>query len=174
VLLIAVPGRVCAIGIFHQTNLKEGKLMTCRLLGLVVLACVLGAGIAIAAENPIKERKELMKGNGDAAKGVTAMLKGEKPYDAKDAEMAMNTINASIVKFVTLFPKGSETGGETAAKPEIWTSKAEFDEIAKHLDAATAKAAAAAPSGLDGFKTAMADVGKNCKACHEKFRFEKK
>jgi cytochrome c556 len=93
---------------------------------------------------------------------------------AKEAETAMNTINRSIVKFVTLFPQGSETGGDTAAKPEIWTSKAEFDAIAKQLDAATAKAAAAAPGGLDGFKAAMADVGKSCKACHEKFRAEKK
>jgi cytochrome c556 len=145
-----------------------------RSLGLAVLSGILGAGFAIAAEDPIKERKDLMKGNGDAVKVVTPMLKGEKPYDAKEAETAMNTINRSIVKFVTLFPQGSETGGDTAAKPEIWTSKAEFDAIAKQLDAATAKAAAAAPGGLDGFKAAMADVGKSCKACHEKFRAEKK
>jgi cytochrome c556 len=148
--------------------------MTRRSLGLVVLSGILGAGIAIAAEDPIKERQQLMKSNGDSVKAVTAVLKGEKPYDAKDAEMAMKTINGSIAKFVTLFPQGSETGGDTAAKPEIWTSKAEFEAIAKQLDVATAKAAAAAPSGLDGFKTAMADVGRSCKACHEKFRADKK
>jgi cytochrome c556 len=145
-----------------------------RSLGLVVCSGILAAGIAVAAQDPIKERKQLMKDNGDAAKLVTAMLKGEKPYDAKAAETAMKSINASLATFVTLFPKGSETGGDTAAKPEIWTSKSEFDSIAKQLEAATAKAAAAAPGGLDGFKTAMGDVGKNCKSCHEKFRVEKK
>jgi cytochrome c556 len=145
-----------------------------RSLGLIVCSGVLAAGIAAAAQDPIKERKQLMKDNGDAAKLVTAMLKGEKPYDAKAAETAMKSINTSLATFVTLFPKGSETGGDTAAKPEIWTNKAEFDSIAKQLEAATAKAAAAAPGGLDGFKTAMGDVGKNCKSCHEKFRVEKK
>ena len=73
-----------------------------------------------------------------------------------------------------MFPKGSETGGETAAKPEIWDNKAEFESIAKDLQSATAKAAAAAAGGLDAFKVAFGGVGKNCKSCHEKFRFEKK
>ncbi|MBI4724384.1 MAG: cytochrome c [Rhodomicrobium sp.] len=139
----------------------------------VVLSGILAAGAAIAADGPIKERKQLMKGNGAAVKGVTAMLKGEKPYDAKEAGKAMKDINGSIAKFVKLFPEGSETGGETAAKPEVWLDKAEFDQIAKNLEAATAKAASAAAGGLDGFKTAMGDVGKACKSCHEKFRFDK-
>ncbi len=148
--------------------------MTRVSLTLVMICGIFGAGIAFAAEDPIKERRAIMKSNGDAVKGVSAMLKGEKPYDAKEAETAMKSINGSITKFVTLFPKGSETGGETAAKPEIWNNKDEFETIAKQLDGATVKAAAAAPNGLDGFKTAMGDVGKNCKACHEKFRFDKK
>jgi cytochrome c556 len=145
-----------------------------RSLSLVVCSGILAAGIAVAAQDTIKERQQLMKDNGEAAKLVTAMLKGEKPYDAKEAETAMKSVNASIAKFVTLFPIGTETGGDTAAKPEIWANKAEFESIAKQLDAVTAKAAAAAPGGLDGFKTAMAEVGKACKACHEKFRVEKK
>ena len=149
--------------------------MTSRSFGLVVvLAGVLGASVAIAADDPIKERKQLMKGNGDAVKGVVAMLKGEKPYDGVEVQKAMKDINKSLATFVTLFPKGSETGGETAAKPEIWDSKAEFESIAKDLEAATAKAAAAAPGGLDAFKAAFNDVGKTCKSCHEKFRVEKK
>ncbi len=144
-----------------------------RSLGILIFASVASAGIAIAAEDPIKERQQLMKNNGDAVKAVTAMLKGEKPYDASAAEAAMKSINGSIAKFITLFPKGTETGGDTAAKPEIWTNKAEFDAIAKQLDEATAKAALASASGLDSFKMAMGDVGKSCKACHEKFRVNK-
>jgi cytochrome c556 len=148
--------------------------MRYRSLGLVICSGILAAGMAIAAEDPIKERRQLMKDNGDAAKLLTAMLKGEKPYDAKEAQTSIKSINTSIAKFVTLFPNGTETGGDTAAKPEIWTDKAEFESIAKQLDAVTGKAAAAAPGGLDSFKTAMGEVGKTCKSCHEKFRFEKK
>jgi cytochrome c556 len=149
--------------------------MTSKSFGIVVvLAGIFGASIALAADDPIKDRKELMKGNGKAVKGVVAMLKGEAPYDGGAVAKAMKDINGSLTTFVTLFPKGSETGGETAAKPEIWDSKAEFESIAKDLGAATAKASAAAPSGLDAFKVAFGDVGKACKSCHEKFRFEKK
>jgi cytochrome c556 len=142
-------------------------------LGLV-FACVIGTGFAMAAGDPIKDRKELMKGNGDAMKAVGAMLKGEKPYDAKAAGDAMKSIGGSVDKFLTLFPKGSETGGDTAAKPEIWAAKADFDSIGKALKEGTAKAEKAAAGGLDSFKAAMGDVGKNCKACHEKYRVEKK
>ncbi len=141
---------------------------------VVILTAILGASVAFATDDPIKDRRELMKGNGKAVKGVVAMLKGEKPYDGVAVEKAMKDINGSLLTFVTLFPKGSETGGETAAKPDIWDNKAEFESIAKDLQAATAKAAAAAPGGLDAFKVAFGDVGKTCKSCHEKFREEKK
>jgi cytochrome c556 len=147
--------------------------MTKRVLGFALLAGFVAASAAVAADDPIKQRKELMKGNGAAVKGVAAMLKGEKPYDGAAVEKAMKDIGGSVATFVTLFPKGSETGGETAAKAEIWQSKAEFDGIAKDLEAATATAAAAAAGGLDGFKAAFGPVGKACKACHEKFRAEK-
>ncbi len=149
--------------------------MTRSSVGLVaVIIALFGTSVVFASDDPIKDRKELMKGNGKAVKGVVAILKGEAPYDGVAVEKAMKSVNTSLATFVTLFPKGSETGGETAAKPEIWDNKAEFNSIAKDLEAATAKAAAAAPSGLNAFKVAFGDVGKTCKACHEKFRFEKK
>jgi cytochrome c556 len=140
---------------------------------VVVLTAILGTGVALAVEDPIKERKQLMKGNGEAVKGIVAVFKGEKPYDAEDAAKAMTEINKSLATFVTLFPKGSETGEDTAAKPEIWDDKAEFESKAKDLEEATAKAAAAATGGFDSFKVAFGDVGKACKACHEKFRIKK-
>jgi cytochrome c556 len=144
-----------------------------RVIGITLLAGFFAASAAVAADDPIKQRKELMKANGASVKGVVAMLKGEKPYDGAAAEKAMKDISGSLPTFITLFPKGSETGGETAAKAEIWESKAEFDTLAKDAEAATAKAAAAAAGGLDGFKAAFGPVGKACKACHEKFRAEK-
>ena len=143
--------------------------------GLVaVITAILGVSVAFAADDPIKDRKDLMKGNGKAVKGVVAMLKGEAPYDGAAVQKALTDVNKSLATFVTLFPKGSETGGETAAKPEIWEDKADFEAKAKDLEAATAKAAAAAPGGLDAFKVAFGPVGKACKACHEKYREEKK
>lgn len=142
-------------------------------LSLAVVVICAASGLAFAAGDPIKERQDLMKGNGDAVKAVTAMLKGEKPYDAKAAAAAMKSIGGSLDKFVTLFPTGSEKGGDTAAKPEIWANKADFETIAKATKENAAKAEKASAGGLDSFKAAMVDVGKGCKGCHEKYRVEK-
>ncbi len=141
-------------------------------LGLV-FACVFGSGLAFAAGDPIKERKDLMKGNGDAMKAVGAMLKGEKPYDAKAAADAMKSIGGSVDTFLTLFPKGSETGGDTTAKADIWTNKTDFDSLGKALKEAAGKAEKAAAGGMDSFKVAIGGVGKSCKGCHEKYRVKK-
>lgn len=141
-------------------------------LGLV-FACVIGSGLALAAGDPIKERKELMKGNGGAMKAVGAMLKGEKPYDAAAAGDAMKKIGGSVDEFLTLFPKGSETGGDTTAKADIWTNKADFDTLGEALKDAAGKAEKAAAGGMDSFKVAIGGVGKACKGCHEKYRVKK-
>ena len=56
--------------------------MTRRSAGLVaVITAILGVSVAFAADGPIKDRKDLMMGNGKSVKGVVAMLKGEAPYD---------------------------------------------------------------------------------------------
>ena len=64
--------------------------MTSRSAGLgAVIIALFGASVVFASDDPIKDRKEVMKGNGDAAKTVVAMLKGEKPYDGAAVEKAM-------------------------------------------------------------------------------------
>ena len=53
-----------------------------RSAGLVaVITAMFGVSVVFASDDPIKDRRDLMKGNGKAVKGVVAMLKGEKPYD---------------------------------------------------------------------------------------------
>ena len=48
-------------------------------------AIVLGLTAAMAQQDVIKQRKDLMKANGDKAKIATAMVKGEKPFDLATA-----------------------------------------------------------------------------------------
>ena len=140
---------------------------------IILLATILFAavGSALAQDNPIKERQALMKKNSDATQLVSAMLKGETPYDAAAAAEAMTGINGNMDKIVTLFPEGSAAGSD--AKPEIWEDKADFDAKAETVEEATAKAAEAAPGGKDSFQAAFADVGQGCKGCHEKYRVDK-
>lgn len=139
-----------------------------------VLTGALGISLAFAQGSPIKERMEIMDANGKAMKVASDMAKGEKPFDAKAAADAMKAINASVDKFVTLFPDGSEKGNDTRALPAIWKNKQDFTDWGKQLKEDTAKAQTAAAGGLDSFKAAVAEVGKTCGGCHKDYRAEKK
>jgi cytochrome c556 len=101
------------------------------------------------------------------------MVKGEIPFDAAKAAASMNTIAGMWTEFATLYPKGTETGGETTAAPKIWETFADFDAQGKKMAADAAKAATAAAGGADAFKAAFGDVTKSCKSCHDVYRVKK-
>jgi cytochrome c556 len=101
------------------------------------------------------------------------MVKGEVPFDAGKAKAAMDTIGKNWGEFATLFPKGSETGGETTAAPKIWQSFEDFESKGKKMAADAVQASTAAGQGLEAFKAAFGEVAKNCKGCHQEFRIKK-
>jgi cytochrome c556 len=141
--------------------------------GIVLAALSLAvAGTALAQDNPIKARQDLMKKNGEATKLVNQMLKGDKPYDAAAASTALTGIAGTLDQFITLFPEGS-VGKDTEAKPDIWKNRKDFDDWAKGLKDESLKAAKAAASGADALKPVFAEVAQYCKGCHEKYRIEK-
>jgi cytochrome c556 len=110
--------------------------------GVAALAtiAVVASGIGVA-QDAIGQRKAIMKSVGGSTKTGSQMVKGEVPYDAAKAAEAMGTIASAWANFAKLFPKGSETGGETTASPKIWESFADFDAKGKKFasDAAAAQ-----------------------------------
>jgi len=139
----------------------------------VTAAVALGVSIAVAQQDPIAARKALMKANGDEAKIGAAMAKGEQPFDLAAARKIFATFEDAAAKMPSLFPPNSKTGGETAARPEIWENmedlKARFAKFG-----ADAKDAEGKVTDLDSFKAAFGAIGKNdCGGCHEKYRVKK-
>jgi cytochrome c556 len=128
------------------------------------------AGMAIGQDTPIPARQELMKMNGAAAKAASDMIKGTTPYDATKAADAMKIIASGIEEFPSLFPPGSESGGDTKASAKIWEDMAGFEAAAAKLAADAKAAEAAAANGVDAFKAAFAAVGADCGGCHETYR----
>jgi cytochrome c556 len=141
---------------------------------VLAAAAVALAVTAVAAQSdPIAARKALMKKNGDEAKIVTAMVKGEAPFDATKAQAAFATFADSAAKATALFPDNSKTGGDTAALPAIWENKADFDARLTKFGAA-AKEAEGKVKDLDGLKATWGGFAKeNCGGCHEKYRVKK-
>jgi len=146
-----------------------------RALAVAALSTVVSVSSALADEakhdlppGPIHDRHELMEGVGANAKKIGAASKAGKPGDAV---APAEEIAAALVKFPGMFPAGSESP-LSRAKPEIWTQKAKFDEMAKRGQEAALALAAAAKAGSD-LKGTSVDMFKTCKACHDDFRLPK-
>lgn len=145
-----------------------------RLLKIVTVfvpALVLGASVAVSADDPIAARKALMQGNGTAMKAVVPMLKGEIEYNPVVAELAMRHLEGTGFALPKFFPDDSKTG-DTKAAPAIWERRAEFEAAAEKLAKTSMAAVEAAKGGLDSFKASFGAVAENCKNCHQEFRLE--
>lgn len=100
---------------------------------LVYMTALIGAPLAIAhggATGIVKERMDLMDDLKGAMKGLSAMFKGERPYDADAVRTAAVLIRDNSGEVITsLFPKEGAKG-HTEAKPEIWQQWSRFEEMA--------------------------------------------
>ena len=146
-----------------------------RVSRVVLFACLVaigGAGVQ-AADDAVKQRMELMKGVGDSTKLGGGMVRGQVPYDAKQAMDAMIIIVETPDKFVELFPEDSKTHPETEAAPAIWENWDDFKQRLQKFKADAENAAASTEKGLDSFREAFVQMAENCKSCHEKYRIKK-
>lgn len=143
--------------------------------GVAILSAIaiVASGVGIA-QDAIGQRKAFMKSVGGATKTGSQMAKGEIPFDAAKASEAMGTIASGWGDFAKLFPKGSETGGETTASPKVWETFDDFDAKGKKFASDAAAAQKAAANGADAFKASFGEVAKNCKGCHDVYRVPKK
>ena len=139
-----------------------------RILGALSIVA-LGATMVLAQNlAPIKERQEIMKKINDETKLLTAMAKGEAPFDAAKMSATLTPWDAAGKKYVTLFPDDSKTGEKTRAKAEIWQNKADFE--AKMTDFLKVVGTVKVATTADAFKAGYANLGKACDNCHEKYR----
>ena len=140
---------------------------------LAVAAFAIGVG-AVAAQqlDVIAQRKALMKQDGDRAKLLAAMARGDAPFDAAKAKAAFAGFVEVAEKSQTLFPDDSKTGGDTTAHSRIWENKADFNARLTQFGA-DSKAAEASVQDLASLKAAVAVVSKSCSGCHELYRASK-
>ncbi|NKB53385.1 MAG: cytochrome C556 [Rhizobiaceae bacterium] len=135
---------------------------------MMIAASLVFIGSAQAAGDAAKERQAVMKQNGAAIRALAQMAKGQTPFDAAAAQLAMRTMNTAALGFGYMFPEGSETGSKTRAAPAIWSDRAGFDAaVAKYIAATSVTI-----SDLGGLKAAMGAVGPNCGSCHKAYRTE--
>ncbi|MDF2372725.1 MAG: cytochrome c [Rhizobiaceae bacterium] len=127
------------------------------------------AGVALGGDNPIADRKAIMKNTGAAADAGGAMLKGEVEFNLAAAQLILRTMNSTAHAVTYLFPEGSETGMETTAAPSIWSDPAGFQAIADKMAADSS----AKVTDMDSFKAAFGATTASCGACHQGYRIKK-
>ena len=147
------------------------------MMKIVVVAGVLmlGLGAVAAQQDVVKEAQNIMKANGRNLGGVlSAMAKGDKPYDQAAVDAALAQLDDTARKLPTLFPestKGLKPEGDYSSSPKIWEDKAGFDaKIASFTKVVTD--AKAKIKDLDSLKANVGGIGKECGSCHETFRLK--
>lgn len=147
------------------------KKYTACILAATALTMATPASAQFAkAEDAIKYRQSALFVMQQNFGRVAGMAGGRVPFDAKVA-----ADSAVVAEYMSKLPwAGFGPGtdmGDTKAKPEIWTSKAKFDDYATKMQVEMGKLAVAAKSGnLDSIKRAVDATGSSCKSCHDDFR----
>ncbi len=145
------------------------------MMGLAAAAAMACALPAVAQfqkpEDAVRYRQSAFNVMGNHFARIGAMVNGRVPFDANAAQ-----VNTEIVQTMSRLPyagfiAGTETIGNTAALPEVWTQSDKFKAAAQKMQDEVAKLNVAAKTGnADQLKTAFGTAAASCKACHDDFR----
>lgn len=144
--------------------------MPLRILTIAATMLALGSTVSVAQDDPIAERQEKMKTMGQSMRVLVPMFREQADYDAEAALAAFVRMNEAVDGYGDLFPEGTETGGDTRAKPEIWSDREGFDAAVAAFEEDLAMATSADIPDLASFKPVFGAVAQNCGDCHEVYQ----
>lgn len=151
--------------------------MTTTRLSVTAAALLIATSLAAHAEDAdpkkdaIKYRQSAMAVVGWNFKPMGAMVKGERPFDAKAfAAHAKDLAAVSSLNILAGFPEDTDGKG-SKAKPEIWMKWDDFQKKMGDMQREAAKLAEVAKGGDEAaMKKQFGEAGKTCKACHDDFK----
>jgi len=136
-------------------------------------AAKMAAEQTAAAARVVEARQAGMKAVGAAfGGGVMRFVRGEAEFGPPVAEAAKRL--DSLAKQATSWFSVPSSGGASAAKPDIWANKADFDAKLAGFQTAAANLAAVIDGGDKARITAAAQaVGATCGTCHTPYRTQR-
>jgi cytochrome c556 len=151
-----------------------------RIKSILVVTAATAAMAAAEAQTPkpedqLKLRKAAYSLMNYSLSSIDAMTAGKRPFNKEDALR-----NAELLAQLATIPKGffgegTDKAGETRAKPEVWTNRADFDAKMDKMIQETGKLAQAAKTGDPAIvKKAVHDVDEACTACHDEYRTKRR
>lgn len=145
-----------------------------RVWSTTVVAVAFAVSVAaMTATEAIKERQKAMEGVRDGMMALGAIVKKEQPFDAEVVRASAAKIADNLEHAGGLFPEGSDTEEvQTWAKPEIWSDRADFDELLERARQAAVELQSVTEA--EQLPAALGKLGNGCKTCHDTYRLPKK
>lgn len=142
-------------------------------LTVVLLTCLaLSACGGVDPNSPLGQRKAIFKQMLKTSEDLGGMLRGRIAFDgAQFAEGAVK-LDALSHEPWKHFPSVREQD-HTSAKDDVWQKQAQFQQLARELEAATGELVIASqvqPYKAGSLQPAVQKVEDACSACHKQFR----
>lgn len=141
--------------------------LTAALVPVVAVGCA--SMRQMKPEEAIAARQQLMKDQGAAWKNIQDKTKAGDIAGVVPEAQKLSDTSKQIPK---LFPEGSLNPQKSAAKPEIWSKRSDFEAAAKNLQVQSEKLRDTAKTGDAAATQAVVQTfGRNaCGTCHTPFR----
>lgn len=146
-----------------------------QVFGIAALAALCAtSSVAVAQQKPedvIKFRKGAYSVMGWYTGQMGAMVKGQAPFDQK-----IFVRNSAIIEQMShvvpdAFVPGSDKGGDTRAKPEIWSQPDKFKAAMERFQGEATKMSQVSKAGnQDQIRQQFGALAKACSNCHDDFR----
>ena len=124
------------------------------------------------ARQAIENRQAVFTLIGNNFRPIAEILRGNSTYESVDVSKYSARVAFLTGLLPEAFPDVSKSG-DTQAKPEIWSSRPDFDKRVKDFSdhaAALSHVVAQGGGNSDAFKAAAKAVAQDCKGCHDNFR----
>ena len=145
---------------------------------IVIAAVALSIASTVFAqtkpEDEIRYRQSVMNVIGRAFGPMVNMAQDKTPYN-KDVVAKNTQVIETIVGLPwSSFGPGTEKGAPTKADLKVWSEQPKFKDGSEKMQQAVAKLSQTVKGGGDekAIKTAIGDLGKTCKGCHDDFRLK--
>lgn len=155
----------------HILQARSAGFLSAALIGasLVFTPSLLRAD-DIGATGIVKERRDQMEVNKNAAGILFAMVSGRSDFDADVVKKQARAVAGTGGEAMTsLFPEDSLIE-PTEALPTIWENWDEFSSLADELVTRAGALESAADDGAEAAQAAFQALGDTCNSCHTKFR----
>lgn len=127
----------------------------------------------VKPEDEIRHRQSVMNVLGRAFGPMVSMAQNKIPYN-KDVVVR----NTQIIETLSGLPwnsfgPGTEKGAPTKADLKVWSDQAKFKVSSEKMQQDVTRLSQIVKTGDEmAIKTAVGDLGKACKSCHDDFRLK--